>query len=129
MKAKVVGNTFVLTSVVKVDDIKLLSKYNPEALIVRDENKKEIFRISYVEGKSSIAPFGVTFGTASLDGNGYAQVTKELVGANANNVKETVADIVAPAQAYLQALEQTIPEAVAKVRETRQNLMDTIDIA
>jgi hypothetical protein len=130
MKVTITGNTCVLTSSIKVDDIKLVKKYNPEALQVKDDKGNEVFRIAYTEGKGSIAPFGITFGNKSLDGNGFAQVSGSFGGAvDEGNVKEVAADLIAPVQEYLTKLEATIPIVVEAIRASRKAIMDDIVVS
>lgn len=130
MKVTITGNACVLTSTIKVEDIKLVKKYKPEALQVKDDKGNEVFRIAYTEGKGSIAPFGITFGNKSLDGNGFAQVSGIFEGGvNEENVKEVAADTIAPIQDYLTKLEETIPAAVEAITASRKAIMDDIVVS
>lgn len=130
MKVTVTGNACVLTSSLKVDDIKLVKKYKPEALAIKNDKGTEVFRISYSEGNSNIASFGVTFGGKSLDENGFAQVTTIVPEeATASNVKELAADLVAPIQGYVEELEDSIPDVVTEINTARNEIIDNITVS
>ena len=70
MKLTITGDAYALTSAIKVSDIDLLKKYNPDALNVKDKDGKVVFGVSYSEGKPNVAGFGVTFGGKTRDENG-----------------------------------------------------------
>lgn len=131
MKLTITGDAYALTSTIKRSEIELLKKYNPSALKVMDEEKNEKFAISFAEGKSNVSSFGITFGGATRDGNGYATVTGTLPQGldTADAAKEYLADHFGAVVAYLKQLEATVPEAVETVSNTRQAFMDDITVA
>lgn len=129
MKIKLYRNLaqYTLTSSVKTADINLLKKYNPDALTIKDAEGNVKFAIGYNEGKSSVAPFGVTFGATDVT-TGAAMVKGELPASadTAEKCGEYVADIVGKALAYVNILEETIPAAVADVTTARSALIGSI---
>ena len=132
MKLTITGDAYALTSAIKVADIELLGKYNPDALTVKDKDeKKVVFGVSYSEGKPSVASFGVTFGGKTRDENGYATITGTIPTgfASAEAAKEFVAEKFGGVVAYLEQLEKSVPEAAKAVTETRKKLVDSITVA
>lgn len=131
MKLTITGDAYALTSTVKVKDIQLLKKHAPAALKITDENENEKFAIDFKEGMSSVTKYGITFGGATRDDNGYATITDTLPQGldTADAAKEYLADKFGAVVAYLKQLEETIPAAVEKVSAERKTLLDNISIA
>lgn len=77
-RIKIAGNAIVLTSKLKLDTIKKLEKYIPNALVLvstEDNEEREIFRVA--TGKTgSISKYGVSFATADKDG--FATITTNI---------------------------------------------------
>lgn len=130
MKISLINGAYALTSDIKAEDIEFLEKNNPEALKLTDKEGNEIFAVSYKEGKSSVSPFGVTFGSKSLNDSGKAVVTGNIPqSVTADKAKEYVAEIVAPVVENLETLEKSISEAANKARAARAKLISNITVA
>lgn len=132
MKLSITADAYAITSEIKVSDIQLLSKHNPEALKLKDEeNKKDVFAIGYSEGNSNVSKFGITFGGKTRDDNGYATITGILPTSlkSTEAAKEYLADMFGGVIAFLNKLEKSVPEAVKKVTDERKKLMDGISVA
>ena len=131
MKLTIAGDAYALTSAIKVSDIDLLKKYNPDALNVKDKDGKVVFGVSYSEGKPNVASFGVTFGGKTRDENGYATITGTIPTgfASAEAAKDFVADTFGGVVAYLEQLEKSVPEAAKAVADKRKKLVDGITVA
>lgn len=131
MKLTITGDAYALTSAIKVSDIDLLKKYNPDALNVKDKDGKVVFGVSYSEGKPNVASFGVTFGGKTRDENGYATITGTIPTgfASADAAKDFVADKFGGVVAYLEQLEKSVPEAAKAVADKRKKLVDGITVA
>ena len=113
MKLTITGDAYALTSTIKVSDIALLKKYNPAALTIVDkETKKTLFGVDYIEGKPSVAPFGVTFS-----------------GEGRDEAKKFVAEEFGGVIAYLEQLEKSVSEAAKAVADKRKKLVDSITVA
>lgn len=82
MKTKIVGQAAVITSELKVEQIKKLARYNPKALRVIEGSGKdatEKFMVGFSEGASGAASkCGITFNATTTDG--FAQVTLPIPG-------------------------------------------------
>ncbi len=130
MKLTIMTGAYALVSDIKVDDIVLLQKSNPDALKIKDKDGNDQFAISYNEGKPSVAPFGVTFGAKNLT-DGKATITKTLPAKfdSTEKAKEYVAEEFGAVVANLKQLESTVPEAAKKVRDEKKALIDGITVS
>lgn len=129
MKLTIMTGAYALVSDIKVEDIVLLKKYNPEALKIKDKDGNEQFAIGYNEGHPSVAPFGVTFGAKNL-ADGKATITKTLPAFDSTEkAKEYVAEEFGAVVAYLKQLEATVPDEAKKVRDERKALIDGITVS
>lgn len=109
-KLKISGNAIVLTSDLKLDTIKKMEKYNPDALVIfnetKDGDREEVFKIG--SGVvSGISKYGITF--AETNKTGLAVATSLLpetvaVGDKKQFVKENFANTLF----FLQDLEAAV---------------------
>lgn len=129
MKLSIVADAYALTSSIKVSDIILLKKYKPEALRIRDENDNVKFAISYEEGGGCVSSFGITFGGATRDENGYATITGAIpvVLKTTSEAKEYVAEIFGSVVANLKKLEESVGTEAQKIKDEKQALIDSIE--
>lgn len=134
MKISINADAYTLTTEIKAEDVKLLKKYNSDALVITEkdgDNERIVFSVGYNEGKPSVADFGITFGSKTRDEKGYLTLTEMLPkGLKSNDeAKEYVAGIFGKAIAYIKALEAKIPEAVEAVKKQRKEILDSITVA
>lgn len=133
-KITIAGDAAVITSAAKLEDIKLLEKYSPDALCLFDENsetgRKEVsFRVGTTAGKGSVGTFGASFGSAAHDGTGLATITMGLpAGVTDANAAEKVADALGTAILKLKKVEEQIAPAVAAVAEEKAAIMEDITV-
>ena len=126
MKISIAGDAYVVTSSLAADDIELLAKRNPDALKIKDEDGNEKFSISFVEGKSSLANFGITFGGKSRgEKAGLATYTGDIPSGTAG-AKEFVAEKIGCVAANLKKLEESVPDAVKEVKAAKEELLKNI---
>lgn len=128
MRISILGEALVLTSTLKVEEIKLLRKYKPDALKIKNENGDDLFAIAYKEGCSSITPKGVTFGGASRDGNEFATFTANISVAEGEDIKEVVADLIGVPAGYVSQIESAAVNALHEVRAARAELLNSITV-
>lgn len=131
MKLTITGDAYALTSTIKVVDIDLLKKYNPDALTVKDkESKQPVFGVSYSEGRPNVASFGATFGGKTRDENGYATITGAIPAEfnSEDAAKNFVAEKFGSVVDYLEQLEKSIPDEAGKIKEERKQLLNSITI-
>ena len=125
----VVGNAMVVTSTLKLEDIKLCEKYRPEALILRggEDGKEAIFRIK-TGTENDIGKYGAVFTGASRDGNGFATITLSILG-EPEDLKAEIADNFGSALVNINALEYAIAEAIEEIEAERAMVIDQITIS
>ena len=79
-KVVVAGKAIVINSGVKLEDLKLIKKFRPDALILKggEDGKEQIFRIDVAENEAgNINKYGAVFGEATRD-EGFATLTMIL---------------------------------------------------
>lgn len=127
---KIAGSAMVLTSGVKLEDIQLLEKYNPDALKLYrtdEDGKKECVFTVKTAACGGIGPRAAIFDAASLDGNGLATFTTDVpVGVTPENLKEKVADLIGNGVILLNEVEAQIPAAVEAVKANQASVMESI---
>lgn len=127
-KVKIAEKAVVIVSEkLTLADIKKVSKYDPKALVLTDDEKKsEIFKIGVAEtGNGTINQYGVSFAPKAYNENGYAAVTV-IAPEDVTDVKAYVIDKYAGAIANLNKLEGTIPAALTKVTEMEKKVSESI---
>ena len=131
-KVKIVGDAVVLTSELKLDDIKLVEKVCPKALsLYEEENGREVQVFSIATAKTegfkgAVTESGITFGRASRDG-GYAQITMGLPQVE-GDVKEAVADLIGGPVMNLNKLEHELPCVIQDILDAKADMLDCIEI-
>lgn len=130
-KITIVGDAVVVTSTLKFEDIKLVQKVRPKALTVygeEDGKKVPVFGICTADGKGHISESGISFGGATRDGEGLAQITMG-VPSKEGSVKELVADAIGGAVMQLNKLEATLPAVIEEIKAEKTAMLDSIVLA
>lgn len=130
-KIVIAGDAVVVTSSLKLDDIRKVEKYRPEALILKggEDNKEPIFAVQTAKsGNGSINQYGVTFASESHDENKFAQITMTLGTVN-GDVKEHVADKLGAAVDMLNQIEGTIPDVIEAIDAKKKAIIENIAVA
>ena len=128
MQCNIAGNALVFTSEIKLEDVKLLSKANPNALILFDDEKEPVFAIGVGNFESgSIGKLGVTIDSTSRNENGFATVTG-IIPEGIADAKEFAANILMPAYLSIKALEDTVPVAAEEIRAAKAALISGISV-
>lgn len=131
-KIRTIGAAVVFTSDVKLEDIKFLAKYDPEALkLYKGEGKeKELEFVAAIGGEAGkVNAYGVEFAKTTNDPDGKAQVTlmKTFGGKSGDELKGEIADAYGVAIKKLGELEATIPAALEKVKADRAAVIAQIE--
>ena len=131
-KITIAGDAVVVTSSKKLEDIKTLEKYRPNALQLFETNengkREPVFAVGTTNGKGSITEYGASFGSTAPDGSGLATITMPVPG-GASDVKQAVADMVGVAIISLNKVEQQVDAALASVQADKTAVMETITVA
>ena len=122
------GEAVVITSAAKLEDIKKLAKYRPEALTLysEGEEKEPMFTVGLCAKKTgSVSKYGIEFGGASDEG--FAQVTMIYAGPD-EGVAEALADTIGPQINQLNKLEESFPAVLEQIDADIAAIMSCIEI-
>ncbi len=122
------GEAVVITSALKLEDIKKAVKYRPDALVLYggEDGKEPVFAIGTSTNRcGSINSVSVDFGGA--DAEGFAQVTLTYAGPD-EGVREALADSIGRQLVQLAKLEETLPAVLAEIDAEIAAVMETIEI-
>lgn len=127
-KIKITGDAMVITSAKRLEDIKILEKYRPKALMLFSEDGKEaIFKVGTTSGDGSIGAYGVGFNSASHDREKLATITK-MIPSDVEDIKQYVEDTVGTAIINLNKVEENLDEALKEVADERAKIRENIVI-
>ena len=128
-KITIAGEAVVITSALKREDIELLEKYRPDALILKggEDGKKPIFRIATTTGAGDINKYGACFGGETHDEAKLATITM-MSGVVGEDIREAVAEKVGTAILNLNKLEATLPEVLDEISAEKSAIMDNIQV-
>lgn len=127
-KVTIVGDALVITSSLKLEDIKTVQKYRPEALILRGEKEEMLYAICASRGvEGTIDENGAAFCSETHDEHKNAVITMVLPRVE-GDIKEWVADKIGQALTKLKKLEETIPAVLEQVKAEKTAVMEAISI-
>lgn len=119
----VVGNAAIITSELKLEDIKLIEKHCAEALTLKDENGNEYFRVGTCDGTGSIGKYGVEFGAKNQEG--YATLTF-VHDYTEGDIKEQIADAIGSEVMNLSKVEvkaqENLPEVTQRINAIKESI-------
>lgn len=130
-KIVIAGEAVVITSSLKLEDIKAIEKYRPNDLVLKggEDGKEPIFRLGATTGAGGINSVGASFGREASDGSGLACITMVKTGVPTDNIKEWVADSLGSAITNLNALEEKLPEVLTAINTQKATVMANITVA
>ena len=129
-KIVIAGDAIVVTSAMKLEDIKTIEKYRPKALVLMggEDGKEPIFAIGTTPGAGNINAVGASFGAETHDDSKLACITLFLTGVT-GDVKEYVADRLGTALIQLNKLEEKLPAVLAEIAEEKAAVLGNITVA
>lgn len=132
MKTTILGSAAVITSAVKLEDIKTLAKYDPKALTMwekdEDDVKIPVFSVVVKDGaEGAICDNGAIFGKESTEG--FAQITMLTKVPKSSNPKDFVAEELGGALLKLAAWEETVPAVIADINARKEAVLASIETA
>ena len=127
----IAGDAVVVTSALKLEDIKTIAKYRPNELILKggEDGKEPIFAIGTTCGTGNISTVGASFGREATDGSKKAVITMVMNGASVEDAKEWVADKLGGAIINLNALEAKLPTVLEAIAAEKATVMGNITVA
>ena len=131
-KITIAGDAVVVTSAMKLEDLKTIAKYRPDALYLKggEDNKEKVFVISTNgRGAGEINKYGATFTSETHDDEKLATITMGIGDACSADVKEYVAELIGSAIINLNKLEATLPDVLADIAAEKDAVMSNITVA
>ena len=128
-KVLLAGHSVVITSSLKLEDIRKAEKYCPDALILMGgkDNEEPIFRISTKDTNGSISKYGAEYSRTTYNKDGYATMTLGLNVPDGVDTKEYIADKIGRCMVNLEALEEKIPAVLEDLNKKRAEFIENID--
>ena len=127
-KIKVVGNAVVLESEIKFEDIKKVEKYRPDALTMKDEDGKPVFRVATGVNPSA-NEISVVFNGSTHDDEKHATCTWIVNSGIGEGFKSELADMYGAAILKLNKFEEMLPGIVEEIGKEREAVLSTITLA
>jgi hypothetical protein len=130
-KVTVTGNAVVVTSGVAFEDLKLIKKYRPDALILykgEGKEKEPIFVIGVGNGgNGNLGIYGAEFCGATHDEQKLGVITMmhEFKG---ENIKEEITDFIGTSILNLNKIEATLPAVVEEIKAEKEAIMDNVTL-
>ena len=131
-KITIAGEAIVVTSSLKLEDIKKVEKYRPKALYLMggEDGKEPIFRVSAPKrGEGSINKVGAEFVDTTHDDDKLACITMIFTGESGEDIKEAVADEIGVAILNLNKIEAAIPGVLREIEAEKASVMENITVA
>ena len=116
-KIVIAGDAVVITSALKLEDIRTIEKYRPKELVLKGG-----------EGFGNINAVGASFGRESHDAEKLATITMCTNGVT-GDVKDWVADHLGGAIINLNQLEAKLPAVLDAIAAQKAEVMSNITVA
>ena len=129
-KIVIAGDAVVITSALKLEDIRTIEKYRPKELVLKggEDGKEPIFALGTTEGSGNINAVGASFGRESHDAEQLATITMCTNGAT-GDVKDWLADHLGGAIINLNQLEAKLPAVLDAIAAQKAEVMSNITVA
>lgn len=127
-KIIITGSAIVLKSGLTLANLKKLSKYKPDAMEMRDEKDRLVFKVAIAgEGEGSISEKAVYFAPQTHDAEGLATVTMSIP-ASVSDAKEYAADLLGRVYLNLADLERVMASASTSVDTAKAQMLERITV-
>ena len=123
-KVTIAGDAVVITSSRKLEEIKTLEKYKPEALVLKNDKDEVYFKVG--TGAGSINKYGVSFPDVSRTGDGTAELT--LVLYDVSDAVGYVSDNYGAAIVNLNEVEAKLDDALNEVTNQKAKILASITV-
>lgn len=129
-KITVAGDAVVVTSAMKLEDLRTIAKHRPKSLILLggDDGKEPVFAIAPTNGAGCINSVGAEFGTETRDENKLATITM-IAPRIEGDIVEYVTDQLGTALMNLNKLEAKLPEVIAEIKNELAAVKSAITVA
>lgn len=128
-KIVIAGKAVIITSALKLEDIRTVKKYRPDALILKggEDGKEPIFGLS-VGTTGEINNFGVCFTDETRDDAKLATLTL-TTSYSGEDIEEHIADEIGGAVNKLNKLEAALPAVLEEIAAEKAEIMSNITVA
>ena len=129
-KIVIAGDAVVITSALKLEDIRNVEKYRPNALYLMggEDGKEPIFRVGTAK-KGSLSEYGIEFAAETHDDEKLASITLVNNCACGADVKECVAEDIGPIVMNLNKVEAAIPAVLEEIAAEKAAILANISVA
>lgn len=129
-KITIAGEAVVITSAMKLEEIKTIKKYRPDALVLKggEDGKEPIFCLGVCNGGGKINKYGAEFGSETHDDEKKAVMTL-ICSCGEDDIKEAVADGIGAYVLNLNKLEETLPAVLEEIKAEKEQIMSNISVA
>lgn len=129
-KIVIAGEAVVVTSAIKLEDLRKVAKYRPDALVLKggEDGKEPIFRVGVCSGTGKINKYSAEFGAETHDDAKLATITL-VTGALEGDIREAVAEAIGASILNLNKLEETIPAVLAEIDAEKAAILGNITVA
>lgn len=127
---KIAGAACVVESDAKLENIKLLEKFRPNALKLFEgegDKKEEVFVVGSTKGTGSINAYGASFGAATT-ASGNATITI-MVPEGTSDPKEWALDKIGVAILHLNKVEAQFAAAIEEVQKEQSDIKACITVS
>lgn len=128
-KTKIFGEAIVITSTLKLDELKSVSKYYNEKLNLYggEDGKELLFGIRVApSGMGVLSADGAFFAPTSRVEGGYATITM-TVPSGVEDAKKWMVDTHGGALMHLAELEKKLPDVIAKIVADEKAVAESIE--
>lgn len=125
-RTTVCGQAIVVTSTLKLEELKKVKKYRPEELILKDKKDEPVFVLDI--GPSSLGTYGASFCEETRD-EGKKAIMTIVTTYDGEDIKDYVVDKFGGALAHLNELEEKLPAVVAEIDRAIAKISEGITIS
>lgn len=120
---KVIGDAMVVTSAIKMEDIKLLQRLDADSLVARDKNDEPVYAV-FTGDSGFMGDAGIRF--TGADSNGFATVTILLPPASQTEREKFIKENYAMAITALQTMEELLAEYLVDFKTKYNEAMQAV---
>lgn len=126
MQAKILGTNALIISDISVKDIKLVKKYKPEMLVLKDEKGNALFAVDFNKVSGTSGKYGITF-NESVNGKAAISVNCDPE-ISAEKRKDTLVDFMLDFIQPLELLTNQITDTAKTIRAFKEDVSKQIEV-
>ena len=126
MQVKMLGTNALLISDIAVKDIKLVKKYKPEMLILKDEKDNELFAVNFSKTSGTSGKYGITF-DENVNGKAATSVNCDPA-ISVEKRKDALVDFMMDFIQPLELLTKQLTDAAKDIRAFKDDVAKQIEV-